>query len=484
MNISGTYTDLYELTMAQGYFLNNMHEKIVTFELFFRKNPFEGGYAVATGIYDAVQFIKNFSFSDSDITYLRSLNMFQEQFLIYLKSIKFEGEIDGVLEGTLVFPQVPILQVTSSLIVGQLLESALLNIVNFQTLIATKAARICSATLRKDSVLDFGLRRAHGTASITGAKAAIIGGCIGTSNVLAGKKYNLLISGTHAHSWVQSFESELEAFRAYAAVYPDNCTLLVDTYNVLKSGVPNAISVAKELEQQGHKLEAIRIDSGDLAWLSLHAAKMLDAADLAYVKIVLSSDLDEYLIESIVNQLRNSEYHDTNALISRMLWGVGTKMITGSTKGVSALGGVYKLVEIDHHPVIKLSENPAKITNPGRKKLWRIIDRKSKTWIADLIGLASENSPEDGELIYHPTEPNKFQPLCACEKIPLHVDLWKKYANKKAENVWKESRAKAQKELNMIDPSHLRFLNPHIYKVSLTSKLQELKQHLIQQHQM
>ncbi len=466
---SGILTDFYELTMAQGYYKTDHANKIATFELFYRKNPFEGGYMVAAGIADAVDFVRNFHFTSSDIEYLREQNVFDDDFLQYLSKLKFEGTIEGVPEGTIVFPYEPIIQITAPLITAQLLESALLNIVNFQTLIASKAARICYASKRKDTVLEFGLRRAHGDSSIAGAKAAIIGGCIGTSNVAAGKKYGVKISGTHAHSWIQSFDNELEAFRKYAEIYPDSSTLLVDTYDVLNSGLPNAITVAKELRQKGHELKAIRIDSGDLAWLAKKSSEILDKEGFPDVKIILSSDLDEYLIESIIQQI------DDKKIIDKLIWGVGTKLITGSTNFTSALGGVYKLVEIDGHPVIKISENRLKITNPGRKKLWRIHDNGK--WVADVISLYSEDAPEPGDVIYHPTDPSKFYKLCNCIREPLHVNLMELY--KDNSNNWKEARDYVRKQLNELDPSHLRFLNPHEYKVSLSEKLSDMKQKFI-----
>jgi nicotinate phosphoribosyltransferase len=474
-------TDFYELTMGQGYFSSGTHTDIATFELFYRSNPFDGGYAIACGMYDVVKFLSNFRFDSSDIAYLQSLDMFEEDYLEYLSQIQFRGSIEGVKEGTIVFPYEPILQVSGELCILQLIESALLNIVNYQTLIATKSARIAYATRRKNSVLEFGLRRAQGLGAMVGARAAIIGGCSATSNTLAGKLYDLPVAGTQAHSWIQSFENELDAFRVYAQTFPNNTVLLVDTYDTLESGVPNAIKIAKEMESRNQSLRGIRIDSGDLAWLAIKSAKMLDQAGLEGVKIVLSSDLNEFIIESIVNQISSHLTEENNGefstrLLDRLLWGVGTHLITGSGGEKAALGGVYKLVEKSGRPVIKISENRAKTTNPGKKVLWRLKSNSGK-WIADVMGLVGEDPPISGDLIYHHADPTKFLGLDENQASKLHVDLLEYYTNGRSEkDIWQESKQIAEQQLSELDPTHKRFLNPHSYKVSLSAKLNKLKQ--------
>jgi len=474
--------------MAQGYFNEDRIEEQATFELFFRSNPFDGGYTVLAGIEEAIAYLDQFSFDRSDINYLQSLDMFTPDFLDYLADLQFEGEVEGLPEGSVIFPYEPILQITGRLPVVQILESALLNLINYPCLIATKAARIKYSTRRKETVLEFGLRRAQGDGAIPGARAAVIGGCAGTSNTLAGKIYGLPISGTQAHSWIQSFDDELEAFRSYARTFPTNTVLLVDTYDTLHSGVPNAIQVAKEMEARSQSLRGIRIDSGDLAWLSIQAAEMLDKADLPDVKIVLSSDLDEYVVESIVNQIssRMQDKQDqefTQRLLGRLLWGVGTKLITGSGGEKAALGGVYKLVEIAGKPVIKISENRAKTTNPGRKQLWRLKSKKGR-WIADVMGLYGEPAPQAGDRIYHLSDSTKFLTLDEVEVEPLHHNLLEYYnQDRTKEEVWKEAKNRAHHLVfEELDESHLRFLNPHIYKVSLTSKLFGLKQEFLTKH--
>ncbi|MHA1991071.1 MAG: nicotinate phosphoribosyltransferase [Candidatus Hodarchaeales archaeon] len=484
------FTDFYELTMVNGYFEHEYHEKLTTFELFFRRSPFRGGFAIACGMNDVVKYLKNFSFSQEDLQYLLSLNTFSENFIDFLQKIKLTEDCSvlGVPEGTIVFPYEPILQVTAPLAFAQLIESAILNIVNYQTLIATKAARICLATKRSDNVMEFGLRRAQGDGGITGSRAAVIGGCASTSNTFAGKHYGLPVNGTHAHSWVQSFPTELEAFRAYADVFPNNTTLLVDTYNVLKSGVPNAIKVALEMKEKNQSLKAIRIDSGDLAWLTIESARMLDKAGLTAVKIVLSSDLDEYLIESIVNQILNDTSNSNDNkfkenLLSRIFWGVGTNLVTGSGNTQAALGGVYKLVEIEKKPVIKISENRAKTTDPGRKKIYRLADNNG-FWIADVLTLQNESSPKEGDIIFHRSDPTKFISIDTCSANELLIDLIAFYDDndKNEEDIWLESKNRVQEQLATIDRTHLRFLNPHIYKLSLSEELYNLKTNFLQQN--
>ena len=390
-------TDLYELTMMQGYF-KNPTDQIVVFDAFYRNNPCNGGYAIACGLEQVIDYIRNLHFSPEDIEYLRGLGLFDDDFLEYLRGFHFTGDIYAIPEGTVVFPREPLVKVVAPLMEAQFIEPALLNIINHQSLIATKASRVVDAA-KGDGIMEFGLRRAQGPdAGIWGARAAVIGGCIGTSNVLTGELFNVPVKGTHAHSWIISFPDELTAFRTYAKLYPSACILLVDTYDVLKSGVPNAIQVFREMRDAGIPMKGygIRIDSGDLAYLSKKAYEMLDRAGFGDAIISASSDLDEYLITSLKQQ---------GARINS--WGVGTNLITSN--GWSAFGGVYKMAAIknrndkDFVPKIKLSENVEKITNPGNKTIFRFYDKQTGKIRADLIALADEKfDPEKDITIFDP----------------------------------------------------------------------------------
>ena len=390
-------TDLYQLTMMYGYFKHDMAGNQAVFDLFFRKNQDNSAYAVMAGTQSLIEYINNLHFDSDDIAYLRSLNLFDEAFLQYLSSMRFTGEIYAMPEGTVVFPNEPLVRVKAPIMEAQLVETTLLNLVNHQTLIATKASRVVNAA-QGDSVLEFGLRRAQGPdAGIYGARAAIIGGCVATSNVLTGQMFGIDVKGTHAHSWVMSFPDELSAFRAYASVFPDTCLLLVDTYDTLRSGMPNAIRVFEELREKGYRPVGIRLDSGDLAYLSIKARDMLDKAGFPEAKIFASSDLDEYVIRDLKAQ---------GARID--IWGVGTRLIT--SEGYPALGGVYKLaaelVEGKMVPKIKISESPGKTTNPGYKKVLRIYGRQNHMAIADLIALNEETLDSSKPLkLYHPEIP-------------------------------------------------------------------------------
>jgi nicotinate phosphoribosyltransferase len=366
-------TDFYELTMAKGYVDSQMENKIATFDLFIRSLPENWGFLIANGIEDATDFLaEGFFFEDNDLNYLRD-QKFPPQFLDLLKDLKFTGDVWAVREATPVAPNAPILRVTAPLIQAQLAETALLNLVNFQTLIATKANRIVRAAAGAP-VVDFGLRRAQGPgAGLKGARASFIGGCVGTSNVDAGRRYKIPVSGTQAHSWIMAFPDELESFRAYAASFPENVTLLIDTYDVLQ-GARNASIVAKEMEAAGHRLGAVRIDSGDLVELSGKVRAILDRDGLDYVKIIGTSDLNEYKIQELVNR---------NAKIDG--YGVGTELITG--KPVAALPGVYKLAQIDDRPVLKLSSDKA--TFPGIKQVYRLMDEQGNYWF-DILALEGE----------------------------------------------------------------------------------------------
>ncbi len=387
-------TDLYELTMMQGYFYEKDANDTVIFDAFYRINPDGNGFAIACGLEQIIEYIENLHFENDDIEYLRSTGIFKEDFLEYLKDFRFTGDIYAVPEGTPVFPREPLVKVIAPIMQAQLVETALLNILNHQSLIATKAYRVVHAA-GGDGVMEFGVRRAQGPdAGIYGARAAVIAGCVGTSNVLAGEMFDIPIKGTHAHSWIMSFPDELTAFRTYAKLYPSACTLLVDTYDTLKSGVPNAIKVFTEMREEGIPLTSygIRLDSGDLAYLSKEARKMLDAAGFEDAVISASNDLDENLIISLKNQ--GAEIHS---------WGVGTNMIT--SKDSPSFGGVYKLAAVLDRdtgkfiPKIKLSENAEKITNPGNKTIQRIYSKESHKLVADLICLVDEKFDENESLL-------------------------------------------------------------------------------------
>lgn len=389
-------TDFYQLTMMQGYFERGANETVV-FDMFFRKNPCDNGYSVCAGLEQVIDYIKNLRFSYDDVVYLRNLGIFSEEFLNYLSGFHFTGNIYAIPEGTVVFPKEPLIKVVAPIMEAQLIETAILNIVNHQSLIATKTSRVVYAA-GGDGVMEFGLRRAQGPdAGLYGARAAMIGGCVGTSDVLAGKMFNVPVLGTHAHSWIMSFDDEYTAFKTYANLYPDNCTLLVDTYDTLKSGVPNAIRVFTEMREAGieFKKYGIRLDSGDLAYLSKEARKMLDAAGFETAVIAASNDLDEYLLHDL--KVQKAEIHS---------WGVGTNLIT--SKDCPSFGGVYKLAAIQDEngnfvPKIKLSENTEKITNPGNKTIFRIYDKETGKMKADLISFADETFDVSQDLtIYDP----------------------------------------------------------------------------------
>lgn len=470
-------TDFYELTMMQGYF-NAGNDKTVVFDVFYRINPSGNGFAITAGLEQVIDYIKNLKFSDSDIEYLRSINTFSNDFLNYLKDFKFTGDIYAIPEGTIVFPTEPLVRVKAPIMEAQIIEAALLNIINHQSLIATKAARVVWAA-GGDPIMEFGLRRAQGPdAGTYGARAAIIGGCAGTSNVLTGKIFGVPILGTHAHSWVMSFPSEIEAFRHYAKTFPDACTFLVDTYDTLRSGVPNAIKVFQEMKDAGIELKnyGIRLDSGDLAYLSKKARKMLDEAGFTDAKITASSDLDEYLIMSL--KLQGAKINN---------WGVGTKLITSDD--CPSFGGVYKLAaESDENgnfiPKIKLSNNPSKVTNPGIKKVLRFYDKATGKVKADLICLDDEVYSEDKKvklfdhtavwkkMVLHPGEYSIRELL-----VPVFINGECVYNSPCVTDI----RAYCQKELNTLWDEHRRLANPHNVPVDLSDKLLDLKNKLIEE---
>ena len=465
-------TDLYELTMMNGYLRFGMEKNRACFDLFYRKQGDITAYAVAAGLEQAVEYVKNLRFTQEDIAYLRSLKIFDEAFLSSLSGFHFSGEILAVPEGTVIFPGEPILRVIAPIVEAQLLETTLLNIINHQTLIATKASRVVQAA-RGDNVLEFGLRRAQGPdAGIYGARASIIGGCQATSNVLTGQMFGVPVGGTHAHSWVMSFPDELTAFRAYAEVFPANCLLLVDTYDTLSSGVPHAITVFKELRAKGFEPTGIRLDSGDLAFLSRQARKMLDDAGFPKAKIFASGDLDEEVIWDLKAQ---------GAAID--VWGVGTRMIT--SMGNPALGGVYKLAaeEVNGQfvPRIKISENPAKVTNPGVKRLYRFYDRRNGKALADLIALEEEDFSSGEPLtIFDPENTWKRMTLCDYEVRALLVPVFEQGKLVYDLPALSDIAAYARREMDTFWDEYKRLHSPHRYKVDLSEKLYDLKRSLIE----
>lgn len=471
-------TDLYELTMMQGYFKNPTNQTVI-FDMFYRNNPCGGSFAIAAGLEQMIEYIENLRFTEEDIEYLRSLDMFQEDFLDYLSTFHFTGDIYAIPEGTVVFPREPIVKVIAPIMEAQLVETAILNIINHQSLIATKAARVCYAA-RGDGVMEFGLRRAQGPdAGIYGARAAVIAGCVGTSNVLTGQMFHVPVLGTHAHSWIMSFPDEYTAFKTYAKMYPDSCTLLVDTYDVLKSGVPNAIRVFEEMREEGIKLTkyGIRIDSGDLAYLSKEAYKMLAAAGFDDATIAASSDLDEYLIDSLKTQ---------DAKINS--WGVGTNLIT--SKDNPAFGGVYKLAAVkdadsnNFIPKIKLSENTEKVTNPGNKTVYRIYSKTTGKIKADLICLADEVfNPEETMIIFDPVDTwKKTKVLGGTYEIrELLIPVIRKGKRVYTSPDVMDIRDYCQKEQNTLWDESRRLINPQKVYVDLSQKLYDLKKNLLEE---
>ncbi len=469
-------TDLYELTMMQGYFKNKNANQTVIFDAFYRTNPLNGGYAIAAGLEQVIQYIKELHFDQEDIDYLASVGVFSQDFLDYLKDFHFSGSIYAIPEGSVVFPREPLVKVIAPIAEAQLVETAILNIINHQTLIATKAARVCYAA-KGDGIMEFGLRRAQGPdAGTYGARAAVIGGCIGTSNVLCGQLFDVPVKGTHAHSWIMSFPDEYSAFKSYSELYPNACLLLVDTYDTLKSGVPNAIRVFKEMREAGIPLKGygIRLDSGDLAYLSKKARKMLDDAGFPDAIISASNDLDEYLIDSLKAQ---------GAAITS--WGVGTNLIT--SKDWPSFGGVYKLAAImgpdgEFIPKIKLSENTEKITNPGNKKIIRVYEKEDHKVKADLICLADETFSEDKDLmLFDPAEPWKKTHMPAGTftlremMVPVFENGKCVYTSPKVMDI----RSYAQEELNTLWDETRRLVNPHQVYVDLSDKLYKTKIELL-----
>jgi nicotinate phosphoribosyltransferase len=467
-------TDLYQLTMAYAYWKSGTHRKHAVFDLFFRHHPFHGGFTIAAGLSTAMQFVTAFEFHESDLEYLNTLKgtdkqpLFEPGFLEYLSTLRFEGDLDAIPEGTAVFPQEPLVRVRGSILQCQLLESVLLNVINFQSLIATKAARVCLAAKNRP-VIEFGLRRAQGVdGALTASRAAYVGGCAGTSNVLAGKQFGIPVIGTHAHSWVLSFDSELDAFRAYAEALPNNCVLLVDTYNTL-DGVRHAIEIGRWLREHGHELVGIRLDSGDLAWLSIEARKMLDGAGFPKSVIVASNDLDEHLIASLNEQ---------GAQIG--VWGVGTKLATAYDQ--PALGGVYKLTAIRESGgpwkyKLKLSEQSIKVNNPGIHQVRRF--RSDTGFLADAIYDEEIGAPSDITVV-DPLDPTRRKHVPAGTPFEdLLVPVFRNGAVVYADPPVSAIRQRTTEQLSMLHGGIKRFAHPHQYPVGLEAGLQDLKTKLV-----
>lgn len=457
----GLYTDYYELTMAQGYFLSGKKDEKTVFDYYYRTNPFKGGYLVFAGLYDLLTVLKDFKYTPENIEYLRKTGL-QESFLQYLKDFKFTAKIYSVREGEIVFPNEPLVRVEGNIIEAQLIETLLLNYLNFQSLIATKACRI-KEVMGEKSFADFGLRRAQGLGGIHASRAAVIGGASSTSNVYSGFNYDIPVTGTQAHAWVQSFDSEIESFRQYATINPDTSVLLVDTYNTLKSGVPNAIIVAKELEAKGSKLVGIRLDSGDLAYLSKKARKMLDDAGLDYVQIFVSNQLNEYVIKSLNEQ---------GAMIDG--YGVGTELVIGKDTG--AIDGVYKLVENNGVPRLKISENIEKITMPGTKRVVRYLDNKNM-FFRDGVLLCEE---ENGNRLYHPFHAHKNTDVSNYKMEELSKLVMQDGEILIDYETPVEINKYLQKRFAQLPIEHKRFISPHIYKVGVSEKLMNLRNNMME----
>lgn len=468
-------TDFYELTMANGYLENGLKDKKACFDMFFRNVPDDGGFAIMAGVEQLVKYLNNLNFDDEDIEYLRNKNLFSEEFLQYLKEFEFSCDVWAVKEGTPVFPNEPIVTVQGPILQAQLIETMVLLTINHQSLIATKANRIVRAAQGRN-VLEFGARRAQGyDGAVYGARSAYIGGCVGTSCTIAEVEFGIPALGTMAHSWIQTFSSEEEAFRAYAREYPKNCVLLVDTYDTLKSGVPNAIKVFKEeIVAKGYRPAGIRLDSGDLTYLSKEARKMLDEAGLEDCKIVASSSLDEYIIKDLL--LQGAEIDS---------FGVGERLIT--SRSAPVFNGVYKLCAVEEDgemtPKIKISENVNKINNPGCKKLWRFFDKKSGKAIADLISLSDEIIIEDEPyLLFDPEYTWKQKMVTDYHAESLLKQIFAKGKCVYQSPVLKDIQNYCQEQIDKMWDEVLRFENPHEYYVDLSKPLWNLKQNLLEEH--
>jgi len=463
-SVSGSYTDLYEITMAEAYFLKSRGDVRASFDYLFRRIPFKGGYVLFTGLSDVLDGLEDLHFTEDDIYFLRQLK-FHDSFIEYLKRFKFSCDVYSCAEGEVVFPYAPILRIEGNIIEAQLAETVLLNILNFESLIATKASRM-KYVAGNSSLSDFGLRRAQGLGSMLATKASIVGGFDSTSNVYAAEVYGLTAVGTMAHSFIESYDEELEAFRAFADTRPYDSIFLVDTYDTLKSGVPNAIAVAKEMEEKGHRAKGIRLDSGDLAYLAKASRKMLDDAGLHYMTIAASNQLDEYVIKSLFDQ---------GAPID--IFGVGTNLVTG--KPDAALDGVYKLTMSDGKPRLKLSESLEKTILPGVKQVFRMFDDNGGFLGADAVLLADEQSRAD--VMYHPFDATKFLDVKDTRHEPLLQMVMNKGTRTEKHSI-KEIADRAASRLSLLPTEYKRFENPHVYKVGISKKLMQLRDDLRNKH--
>jgi nicotinate phosphoribosyltransferase len=474
MGNSALFTDFYSLTMAQGYWKNSRSERAV-FEMFFRHHPFGSGYSIFAGLGTLLESLKTFSFSDDDISYLKNLCFFEDGFTEYLKNFRFTGSLWAMNEGTVVFPYEPLIRVESSLIECQIMEGILLNIINFQSLIATKACRVWLAS-GKGNIMEFGLRRAQGyDGAISASRAAHIGGANATSNVMAGKKFGIPVMGTMAHSWVMSFDSEEDAFNAYACMYPEKSIFLIDTYDTLNSGIRNAIKVGKKLKFQGNKF-GVRLDSGDIQYLSTEVRRLLDAAGLDKAFITVSNDLDEVIIETLVKD---------GAPVNS--WGVGTRLVTGGND--AAFTGVYKMAALKKKsgifPVMKFSDNPEKTTNPGVKQVWRVKDKNGNA-VSDVLAIDDgTDTLKEGHnyCFWHPSADYRhFQHSIEGSAEPLLKKRIEDGVLTEKQSSLAEIKACCAADIDCFDSTYKRLLNPHMYKVSITEKLRNLKLELIQKH--
>ncbi|MDQ0416508.1 nicotinate phosphoribosyltransferase [Croceifilum oryzae] len=470
---SALHTDQYQITMMFAHWKQGSHTKKRAFDLYFRTLPFGNGYAVFAGLERAITYLQNVRFTEEDLSYIQSLSpSYDAPFLEYLRQFRFTGDLYAFREGSLIFPNEPIMRLEGNVNELHLIETALLNFTGFQTLVATKAARIRHIVGEKETLMEFGTRRAQeADAAVWGARAAYISGFNATSNVLAGKTFGIPTSGTHAHAWVQDFSSELEAFRAYADAFPDQAVLLVDTYDTLKSGVPHAIQVGLELREKGHTLKGIRLDSGDLAYLSKQARIMLDEAGLTDTKIVASNDLDE---QTILNLRAQGAQIDS--------WGVGTKLITAHDQ--PSLGCVYKMVsrleENQWIPTLKISSNPIKVSTPGRKKIVRIIDSKTNKAQADYIMEVNEElNPAEPLMLIHPVHSFKKKTIQNYRIEPLHVPIFQEGNLVYSLPILEEIRQFHQQQMDQFWEEYLRILNPEEYTVNLSDKLWETKRQLL-----
>ena len=459
-SITGNYTDLYQLTMGEVYFLENRHNMPVCFDYFFRKIPNSGGYVVFAGLEDLMQALETFHFTKEDLAFLRTLS-FHPSYIDFLERIRFQCTLHSAREGEIVFPNCPIIRVEGNLLEAQLIETLLLNLLNFESLIATKASRMRFVAGNR-ILSDFGLRRSHGPGGILATRAAMIGGFESTSNVYAAELYKLETSGTMAHAFIESYDTELDAFRAYANTRPINCIFLVDTYDTLLSGIPNAIIIAKEMEQQERRAAGIRLDSGDLAWLAKRARAMLDEAGLSYMKIIASNQLDEYVIKSLLEQ---------GAPID--VFGVGTRLVTGQPD--AALDGVYKLSMAAGKPRLKLSDTLQKTTLPGQKQVLRVLDKNGSFFGADAVTLIDEHKPG---IIYHPYEPGQSLNIAHLEQEPVLHKVMENGKRVTEPVPLTEIAAYSAKRLSLLPAEFKRFENPHIYKVGISKQLLDLRNKL------